>query len=171
MALLNSSFEDAGPGPGEATHWQLRTATSLQAIAGFTAEPEEAWESFERWAEFLAAFDAVASARGFFDGAVEGFEDFEEGFANQSFVRDLSLAQVLPASFSASGPEDFEEHTLATAWDDVSSTPGAFEGEPIEDFEEAWRANEFFLRDWSSVSAAGLSTETFEAGWAAATTL
>jgi hypothetical protein len=170
MALLNSSFEDAGPGPGEATHWQLRTSSSLRAIAGFTAEPEEAWESFERWAEFFAAFDAVASARAFFDGAVEGFEDFEDGYANQTFVRDLDLAQVLPASFSTPGPENFEEHTLATAWDDVSSTAGAFDGEPSEDFEEAWRANELFVREWSSVPAAALGTETFEAGWAPATT-
>lgn len=170
MALLNSSFEDAGSGPGEAAHWQLRAATSLQAVAGFTAETEEARESFERWAEFFAAFDAVASARAFFDSAVDGFEDFEDGFANQSFVRDLSLAQVLPALLSTSGPEDFEEHTLTTAWASVSSMAGAFDGEPSEDFEDAWRANELFVREWSSVPAAALGTETFEAGWAPATT-
>ena len=59
MAVLNPSFEDAGLLPGEAEHWTLVAVASLEAIAGFGADPELAWEGFERWTELWLALDDV----------------------------------------------------------------------------------------------------------------
>jgi len=72
MAILNPSFEDAGPLPGEAEHWAISAVTSLEEIAGFGTAPEEAWEDFERWFELLDSIDDVVVVLAFFDSALKG---------------------------------------------------------------------------------------------------
>src|SRR5690606_25886080 len=67
LAVLNPSFEDAGLLPGEAEHWTLASVASLEAIAGFGADPELAWEGFERWVALWLALEDVPVVRAFFD--------------------------------------------------------------------------------------------------------
>jgi len=182
MAVLNPSFEDAGLLPGEAEHWTLVAVASLEAIAGFGADPELAWEGFERWTELWLALEDVPVVRAFFDTAPEGLEDFEEAWENDLYLWELPPAQQLPASF---GPGDVEaceggwaNDGYAWSWADVTGVVGVFDGEPREDFEDQWSGNQAFAWAWGVVtSAAALfdagvqAREDFENGWDPATTI
>ena len=108
MAILNPSFEDAGTLPGEAEHWALSAATSLEEIAGFGTAPEEAWEDFERWFELLDSIDDVVVVLAFFDSALKGYEEFESGWANVVYLYDLPPAQLVTATFDGNAAEDCE---------------------------------------------------------------
>ena len=73
MAILNPSFEDAGPEPGMAEHWTLATSVAGQRIAGFGPTPHRAWEDFERWFELRLSFPPGSLALAFFDPIAEGW--------------------------------------------------------------------------------------------------
>jgi hypothetical protein len=176
MALLNGGFEDAGALPGEAAHWTLTASTSLEAIAGFGAAPEEAWEGFERWFPWLSDLADVVVVRAFFDGALSGFEDLEEGWANDIYLRELPFGQLVTCPFGGGAVEDGEtgwnNAPFALDWEDVLAEAGQFDGEPREDFDDQWRSNESYARTWGEVvSAPALFTagvrpvEDFENAW------
>jgi hypothetical protein len=177
MALLNPSFEDEGALPGEAAHWMLAAVTSAQVLAGFGAAPELAWEDFERWFELADDLARLTTARGFFNGARDGFEAFEHGWSLGVYLWELPPAQTVAASL---GPDEVESCESGWSnvpflreWSEVASTTGQFDGEPREDFEDAWRANEAFAWSWPSVTSAtagfdsgAQSVEDFNDGWA-----
>ncbi|WNG39354.1 hypothetical protein F0U61_41090 [Archangium violaceum] len=182
MGLLNPSFEEEGPLPGEARHWTLTAVTSREVLAGFGPAPEEAWEDFERWHSLRASLDDVPLSRAFFDSSSEGHEDFDEGWANAVFLTELPPAQVLPFPFNGGTTEDCESGwanvPYARSWGEVASSAGLFDGEPHEDFEEQWRSNQAFAWSWSAVPAsaalfdAGVQpVEDFENTWTVASTL
>lgn len=169
MALLNPRFEEAGVLPGEAAHWTLRAVTSLELIAGFESDPEEAWEGFERWHERLASLDDISVVRAFFDGAAVGFESFERGWRNHVYLREMP-----PALLVSMGIEGFEEGWLNDAfafdWKDVNALPGLFDGMPFEAFETRWRGNEAYVRSWDVIASGaafdgGAAAEGFEGAW------
>ena len=182
MAILNPSFEDAGAAPGEAEHWTIVTVTSLERIAGFGPAPHRAWEDFERWFDLLLAFGPGQLALAFFDPIAEGFEDFEEAWANDHYMTELPAGQVITAAFGGGAVEDMESGwanvPYTTAWEDVAAVVGMFDGEPGEDFEEQWRSNESYAFAWGSVASATAMfdggadpDEDFENGWTPAATI
>src|SRR5690606_6228036 len=131
MAILNPSFEDAGAAPGEAEHWTIVTVTSLERIAGFGPAPHRAWEDFERWFDLLLAFGPGQLALAFFDPIAEGFEDFEEAWANDLYMTELPAGQVITAPFGGGAVEDMESGwpnvPYTTAWEDVAAVVGMFD--------------------------------------------
>ena len=177
MPVLNPSFEDEGALPGEAAHWTLTAVTSLQEIAGFGTLPEQAWEDFERWFEFLGDFAGVPSARAFFDLSSDGYDAFDRGWGGGAF-----FWEVLPAVF---GPDDVEDCESGWSnagflwtWFSVPSVVGQFDGEELEDFEEQWRSNESYAWSWSSVMSfsamfdgGAQPVEDFEEAWTYAATM
>ena len=180
MALLNPSFEGAGTLPGEAAHWTLVSSTSLEVLAGFGAAPEEAWEGFE-WHQKLAMLEDVAVVLAFFDAATEGFEDFAKGWVGV-FLFELPPAQLVTCPFGGGAVEDCESGwsnaPFLRDWLDVAAVAGVFDGEPQEDFEDAWRWNESFAWAWADVTSSAAffdagtqPVEDFENSWSAATTL
>ena len=182
MPVLNPSFEDAGLLPGEAEHWTLASVTGLESIAGFGADPELAWEGFERWVELWLALEDVPVVRAFFDTSPEGLEDFEEVWENDLYLWELPPAQQLPASF---GPDDVEDceggwanDSYAMSWAEVAGVVGVFDGEPREDFEDQWSGNQAFAWTWGAVTGAtapfdagAQAREDFENDWDPATTI
>ena len=182
MGVLNPSFEDPGVLPGEAEHWTLVAVTSREVIAGFGADPQLAWEGFERWSALWRALEDVVVARAFFDPAAEGFEDFEEAWDNDLYLFEMSPGLLLAAIFGPSAVEDCEtgwdNDPFATSWVDVAHAPGVFDGELAEDFEEQWRSNEAFAWGWADVTstvarfdADTQDLEDFDNDWDLATTL
>ena len=181
MALLNPSFEDAGALPDEAEHWTLTAVTSLEELAGFGVAPEDAWEGFERWFDFLASIDEVTVVLAFFDSALKGYEHFESGWANVVFLYELPPAQLVTATFDGNAAEDCETGwsnvPYGREWANVASAAGVFDGEPREDFENQWRSNETYAWSWVSLSssaalfdAGAQAVEDFENAWMPATT-
>lgn len=182
MTIQNPSFEDPGAAPGEAAHWTLNTHVVGERIAGFGPEPYRSWEDFERWFALQRAFTSGDLTRAFFDPQPEGYEDFEDAWANDLYMRELPSGGVVAAVFS--GVDEVEDMArgwsndiYARAWHEVSATAAWFMGEPVEHFESSWRANELYLRSWSDVTSSaalfdgGAPAETFGNGWSAATTL
>ena len=169
MALLNPSFEDAGMLPGEAAHWKLSAVTRLEEIAGFGTAPEDAWEDFERWFEFLATIDDVLVVLAFFDSALKGYEQFESGWDNAVFLYELPPAQLVTATFDGRAAEDCETGwsnvPYAREWSEVASVTGVFGGEPIEDFRLR-----SYVSIWSEVPSSAAPIENFESAWTRATT-
>jgi hypothetical protein len=152
MALLNPTFADAGPQPGEAARWTTTAVTRLEAIAAFGGIGRE---DFERWSTFLISLAGLTVVRAFFGR--DGFEEFE-----RPFLFTLPTGRVVTSSFSA---RDFETWTRPSPWLDdwsrVSSTPGLTE--PF--------ARLGFVADWSSVLSTPPPTETFSGAWARAASL
>jgi hypothetical protein len=182
MGLENPSFEAPGVLPGEALHWTLSSVTGREELAGFGPVPVRAWEDFERWHALLAALEDASVALAFFDTVAEGYEDFEEGWANAVFLRELPPAQLVTCAFGGGTLEHYESgwsnSTYLRDWALVPSSTGVFDGEPVEDFEEQWRSNQAYAWSWAGVSAtvalfdAGTQAfEDFENAWAHATTL
>ena len=182
MSLLNSGFEDAGTFPGDAQGWTLVTFCSAERIAGFGPVPLEAWEGFERGFTLLAGLGDTTTVLALFDAIAEGIEDFAEGWSNDVFLVEMPPARLVAASFGSGDVEDVEagwrnaQH--ATAWADVSSVAGLFDGEPHEDFAEQWRSNEAFIWTWGQVTSISATfdggadaDEDFDNGWTAATTI
>ena len=176
MPFLNPSFEDAGGFPGEAASWTLSAGTSLEAIAGFGPAPERAQEDFERWTPVLASLADVSLALAFFDGLVQGNEDFESGWQNDIYASEFSEAVFVAFLFGGSAIEGFAAGWLdtpfATSFDQVTATVGAFDDSPNEDFENQWQANDTYALSFSNVgsTAAGFgggaqSFEDFESAW------
>ena len=182
MAILNPSFEDAGPEPGLAEGWTLATSVAGQRIAGFGPPPFDAWEGFERWFELLLDFAPGSLALAFFDPLAEGYEDFEEAWNNDLYLTELPSGQVVTAPFGGGAVEDMEDGwsnvPFATGWGDVTAVTGIFDGEPREDFEDAWRNNQSFAWLWAAIaSQAALfdggadPDEDFENSWTPVTTI
>ena len=180
MALLNPSFEDAGALPGEAAHWTLTAVTSREAIAAFGAAPAEAFESFERWFPFVDVLAPSSTVLAFFDGAREGFEDFEEAWANSLYLREFQPAVLV--AFLTPAPETFdatwESAGYFHAWGAITSAAASFGPSTAETFEDHWRGSDAFARDLASVTtdvarfAPGAKPlEAFETAWTHATTL
>jgi hypothetical protein len=180
VALLNPNFAEEGARPGLAAHWALETSTALEEIAGFDASPETAWEGFERWHAFMGDFDTLSKVRAFFARATVGYESFDGGWNNGVFVATFSEAQLELATLSPTGAESFDagwsNGAFLNDWSAVASIHGAFDGQPVEDFEDGWRGNEGYFRDWSSVHSSparfdgnAAETETFGGAWTAIT--
>ena len=182
MAILNPSFEDAGPEPGMAEHWTLATSVAGQRIAGFGPTPHRAWEDFERWFELRLSFPPGSLALAFFDPIAEGFEDFEEAWSNDLYLTELPSGQVITAPFGGGAVEDMEDgwsnDPFATDWSGVTAVTGIFDGEPREDFEDEWRSNQSYAWLWAALTTqtalfdAGTDPdEDFENSWTLATTI
>jgi len=181
MPILNPSFEDAGTLPGDAAHWTLTAVTSLEAIAGFGSTPEEAREDFQRWHRWLASLEDVPLVFAFFDEATQRHEDFDDGWANAVYLRELPPGRLATCAFGGGAVEDCEmgwsNLPYWRDWAGVTSATGVFDGEPREDFEDAWRLNEAYVRAWLDVSSTTAlfdggqqGVEAFAASWPAATT-
>ena len=182
MAISNPSFEDAGAAPGQAEHWTMRTAAALERIAGFGPDPHRAWEDFERWFDLVLSLGPGDVALAFFDPLAEGFEDFEEAWANDLYMTELPTGLVVTAPFGGGAVEDLEEGwdnvPYARAWEEVAGVTGVFDSEPREDFEDQWRSNQSYAWSWGSVTSAtamfdagGQNREDFENGWSPASTI
>ena len=182
MAISNPSFEDAGAAPGQAEHWTMRTAASLERIAAFGPDPHRAWEDFERWFDLVLALSPGDVALGFFDPLAEGLEDFEEAWANDLYMTELPSGLVVTATFGGGAVEDLEDGwdnvPYARAWEEVAGVTGVFDGEPREDFEDQWRSNQSYAWSWGSVTSAtamfgggAQNREDFENGWSPASTI
>lgn len=181
-ALLNPSFEDAGALPGDAAHWTLTAFTSLEVVAGFGTAPEKAWEDFADWYPFLGGLADVPVVLAFFDGNAEGFEDFEEGWANNLHLLELPPAQLVPCPFGGGlDVEDCEtgwsNAAYARDWALVTSVTGLFDGQPREAFDVHWRSNEAYARTWETLPASAAlfdggqqGVEAFDGTWTHATT-
>jgi hypothetical protein len=152
MPLLNPTFADAGPQPGEAARWTITAVTRLEAIAAFGGVGRE---DFERWSAFLTSLAGLTVVRAFFGR--DGFEEFE-----RPFLFELPTGRVVTCSF---GGRDVETWTRPAPWLDdwsrVTSTLGL--AEPFV------RAG--FVADWSGVTSAAAPTETFSGAWARAAAL
>lgn len=180
MALLNPSFEDEGALAGEAAHWTLTAVTSLEAIAGFGAAPEQAWEDFERWLDLAADISDVLTSRAFLDFSVNGYEAFSQGWGVGAFLLELPPAQVVPATL---GPDDIETYESGWSnasylrdWRQATTATGVFDAEPREDFEDRWRSNEGFAWSWAAVVSTAAAfdagaVEGFSGTWTTMSTL
>ena len=160
--IANPTFDDAGPTPGSAVSWTLRTRVQSEAIAGFDAPREHGDDSFELWSTFEGVLTDGAS-RAFF--ALAGWEAFESGWTLRSFVDALDAAMVVAAVFDASVFETFERSPLVLDWAAVT-VAGAF----ADTLEAAWRNDAFLARfeDTAPRSASfveGTSAESFEGAW------
>ena len=182
MAVLNPRFEEPGEHPGQAEHWTLATHVAGERVAGFGPEPWRGVEGFERWVEWKGAFEDGDLVLSFFDFAPEGFEDFGEGWANDVYLHDLPTGHVAACPFDGEDVEHMEAGWLAAPfaweWGDVTSGHAEFDGEPAEGFEQEWRENQDYTRDWSEVPAAqaffnitGDDAESFEVEWPLASTI
>ena len=181
MGLLNPGFETAGAQPWLANGWTLSAVTSLEEIAGFGV-PEEAWEGFERWHTLRASLADVTAVLAFFGSALVGHEQFEAGWANTVYLRELPPAQLVTGSFGGRPVEDCESDwsnaPYAREWAAVSASAGVFAGVPVEPFEQRWRGNEAYVRTWAAVvssaatfDAGAQAVEDFENAWTHAATL
>jgi len=162
--IANPTFDEAGPTPGTATSWTLRTRVQRESVAGFDAPREHGDESFELWSAFEDALAADAP-RAFF--ALAGVEAFEVGWALRSFVDALDAAMVIAAPFGASVFESFEWRPLIEDW--AAAVPGGVFSDTLE---AAWRNDAFVTRFEDSAPARagfveGVSIESFEGAWPA----
>jgi hypothetical protein len=160
--IANPTFDEAGPTPGSAVSWTLRTHVQREAIAGFDAPREHGDDSFELWSTFEGALTDDAS-RAFF--ALAGWESFEVGWTLRSFVDALDAAMVVAAIFDASVFETFEWSPLVFDWTAVM-VAGAFE----DALETDWRNDTFVIRFEDAGPRAtsfveGTSAESFEGAW------
>ena len=182
MPISNPSFEDAGAAPGQADHWTMRSAAALERIAGFGPDPFRAWEDFERWFDLVLSLGPGDVALAFFDPLAEGYEDFEEAWANDLYMTELPSGQIVTAPFGGGAVEDVEtgwnNDAYAWAWEEVAGVTGNFDGEPREDFEDQWRSNQSYAGSWGAVSSqtamfdgGAQNREDFENGWSPASTI
>jgi hypothetical protein len=180
VTVRNPGFEDAGALPGEAEHWTLVTFIAGERIAGFGPAPHQAWEDFERWVPFRRAFAGGDLAMGLFDSLAKGVEDFEEGWANNVFLRKLPTGLMVLAVYGNRTVEDFESGwsnaVFVTGWQAVTAAVAVFAGRDVEDFEAGWRENETYARSWADVVSTGAvfgadAAELFEVGWSPMDTL
>jgi hypothetical protein len=157
MALLNSSFEQGGPRPGQANHWSLRTFVAKERIAGFGPDPLQAWEDFERWYPLQTEFETGDPVRAFFGFPAQGLEDFEQGWSNAHYQWEFPLGQSEACLFGGTACEDFnsgwDNDGFAGFWEAFPSATGLFDGEPVEDFEELWANNQAFAWTWESAQS------------------
>ncbi len=166
MALLNPTFQEAGPTPGSAKAWRIVASVRAERLAAFGPSPERAREDFERWGTLLQAFPAVGSlVLAFFDKKPQGRETFE-GWTSGAFLDELGPA-LLKAALFAGKPVDTMDwgEPLHTTWDDVTPIGGPLGADGIEAF-ESWA-----LPTTPTFAATALGAETFEATWALMTTL
>ncbi len=180
MALANPSFEDAGSLPGDAAHWTLTAVTRLEAVAGFGTSPPQAFESFERWSSFVDALAGVTTVAAFVDGGRDGYEDFEEAWANSLYLRELQAAVLVPLHTPVAETFDatWSGAAYVLAWGAVASDAATFGAQGAEDFEARWHANESFAHDLAAIATdaarfapGALAFEPFETAWVHATTL
>lgn len=182
MAILNPRFDQPGAHPGEAEHWTLATAVARERIAGYGPEPFLGVDDFERWFELKKEFSDADLSLGFFDFHPEGFEDFEEGWSNDAYLYDLPTGHVVSCIFGSSEIETMDTGWLIEPyvrdWSSVSAVVAVFDGTPAEDFEQQWRENQDFARNWDEVTSQLMTfgtslspVETFETEWTAASTI
>jgi hypothetical protein len=174
MALLNPTLRDAGPMPGSATGWTLTSVCHAQRIAAFAPSPARSAEDFERWGDLVTAFPDGALVLAFFDFALEGYEDFEEGWTPSAFVSQFSDALLDTCPFGGGAVEDMATGWLsapfAASWADVVAATGLFGGAPREDF-ESWLPSAPVAWTSASFDAGAKSAEAFEGTWTASKTL
>lgn len=176
MPVLNPGFEEGGDRPEIGRHWSVQSSVRRRAVAGFGDHPARGVESFERWYELRTDISPAEGA--FFGAQPEGFEDFEQGWLNDTFVAEWDEAGVAQADWSGTRAEDFERgwnaFPLRDRWESISTTEADFDEEPQESFESGWRDNEDFAWSWGAATTStarfsGDTAETFEGSWPRAT--
>ena len=181
-AILNPGFETAGALPGLAESWTLTCVATRESIAGFGPPPLLGREGFERWHDLQRELDEGQTVRAFFDPHAEGYEDFEEAWDNDLYLRELPSGHLVAADFGSGEVEDLEAGwdnvPFARAWGDVTDAPAVFDGEDVETCEHGWHDNEYYAWSWSAVTGATAlfdgataSAETFAGAWDPATTI
>jgi len=165
VALLNPTFQEAGPTPGSAKSWRIVASVRAERLVAFGPSPERAREDFERWGTLLEAFPAGSLVLAFFDKKPQGRETFE-GWTGGVFLDELGPA-LLKAALFAGKPVDTMDWggPLHTTWDEVSATAAPLGADDVEAF-ESWT-----LPTTPAFAATAFGTETFEATWALMTTL
>ena len=177
MPISNPSFEEVGALPGEAAGWTLTCVCTAEQAAGFGPPPESAREDFERWLAWMDGFGEGDLVFALFDALPEAREDFEEGFANETwlgawhpgFAEACVFGDDVAESFDAGWATD----AWARGWDEVASEAAAFGADPHEDFGvEPWRASWNDVTDDAARFDGGTTTEeTFAGTWEPATTV
>ena len=163
MAVVNGSFEERGVADGFAAGWTITATQASRARAGFGDPP---W-GVERFYWYLAPADVPRpSAFALFDAQPEALEDFEEGWANDTFLSSWISIPQDDALFAPGGEhvEAWIEYDLLNSWDDVA--------EDARDVEWCmWFV--FWFSTWADVlpPPASAGIETFEANWPPAETI
>jgi len=170
--IVNPSFEEAGPGPGEAKGWTLTSLATAEEWAAFGTTPPRATEDFGEWSGTEAAIFAFTPAH--LQAAVFGpvnkeQETFEAGWSNDTFILDLGSTPTEAAEFDATpeAVEDFEDDWLsggawASSWQDVTGQAAIFgpASMPVETYEEGWRSNEGAVFSWAGVLSQAANFDT-----------
>ena len=172
-AIVNPSFEQPGPDPGEAQGWTLTSVTSVEEWAGFGTSPPRAMEDFGEWDGTEAAIFIFAPAHlraAVFAPSSKEQETFDAGWGNDTFLLDLGSTPTAAAVFDAGIPEaveDFEDDWLsggawADSWDDVTGQAAIFgpASMPIETYEEGWANNEGAVFSWAGVLSQAANFDT-----------
>lgn len=142
MSFVNTGFELPGVSLGEAEGWTHSEVASASTFASFDGDALD-WEDFlEGWQSVAYLFQIVSVVQttpALMDtmlGVGEPVEDFEEGWlGNQNYVKSFSGGASTPVESFADWNGSYDVELPAV-------TPGSFDGEPAEDFEEGWLDNE-----------------------------
>lgn len=176
MSVLNPRFEEAGRGPGEASHWRLRSRCAL-AIAAWGAGPAEGVETFERWSALDTVLESIPTVIALFDPRREAIEDFEEAWANDTFGWSLQNVRALPARFASEPAEVWDGGTFVTAWERLSAISARFARALVETFGDGW-PGAASVTSWGSVASESafydqgfFDIEGFEGAWPTLTTI
>ncbi len=176
MSVLNPRFEEAGSGPGEASHWRLRSVCA-HAIATFDAGAAEGIETFELWSAFDTVLESIPTVIALFDPRREAVEDFEEAWANDTFVWSLQNARAVAARFGSEPAEVWDGGTFVTSWDRLTAIPARFARALVETFGDGW-PGAASVTSWGSVASEGafydqgfFDIEGFEGAWPTLTTI
>jgi hypothetical protein len=171
MALLNPSFEAAGALPGEAQHWTLSAVTSLESIAGFGRGPRACMARTSNAGSCCSgrARRTSPSCWRVLRHRAEGYEDFEEGWANAVYLRELPPAQLGDVRLRWRHRRALRDRGGATCaylrdWALVPAGAGVFDGEPVEDFEDQWRSNQAYAWTWAARQRDGRAVRRRRAG-------
>ena len=157
-AIVNPSFEEPGPGPGEAKGWILTSLAMAEQWAGFGTSPPRAVEDFDEWDGTEAAVFIFAPAHlraAIFGPANKEQETFDAGWGNDTFLLDLGSTPSEAAEFDVGSPLEVESFidwlaggAWAASWDDVAD-----QAAPTEDFELGWSGNDSAVFSWDSLLA------------------
>ena len=171
-AIVNPSFEEPGPGPGEAKGWILTSLATAEQWAAFGTSPPRAVEDFGEWDGTDAAVFIFAPAHlraAIFGPANKEQETFDAGWGNDTFLLDLGSTPSEAAEFDVGSPLEVESFIdwlvgglWASSWQEVTDQPAIFgpASMPVETFEEGWIGNEGAVFSWAGVLSQAASFDT-----------
>ncbi len=171
MPIRNPAFSEPGAAPGIPRYWALTSFVRAERLVGFGPAPERGVEDFERWTTLRTVLEL--QERAFFDARPEGFEDFTEGFGNDTFTWHFADTPSERATFHGQPDEVFESgfgnDAFVLRWDDVNAATARFSGTSSEGFERGHR-NDVYVWTLNSVLIAvarfnGKPAEVFDASW------